>query len=229
MDDQGLAREAAARAVVERLEAGMTIGLGSGRAVWRAIELIGERWPDGPPLKAAFASELTRELAAEVGIPAVELDGERAARAGDRRRRRDRPAARADQGRRRGAPAREDRGHGGRPVRRGRRDPQARRRGSARRSSCRSRSCASAGATRAGGCSTWCRARTCAWRATPRGSPTRVTTCSTARLPREGDLVALGDAIKATVGVVEHGLFLGLASEALLGTPDGGVEILTAP
>jgi ribose 5-phosphate isomerase A len=48
-------------------------------------------------------------------------------------------------------------------------------------------------------------------------------------LPKEGDLRALGDAIKATVGVVEHGLFLGLASEALLGTPDGELEVLTSP
>jgi hypothetical protein len=29
--------------------------------------------------------------------------------------------------------------------------------------------------------------------------------------------------------VVEHGLFLGLASEALLGTPDGNVETLPTP
>jgi ribose 5-phosphate isomerase A len=46
------------------------------------------------------------------------------------------------------------------------------------------------------------------------------------RLPGEGDLSALGDRIKGTVGVVEHGLFIGLASEALLGTPDGGVEVV---
>ena len=43
-------------------------------------------------------------------------------------------------------------------------------------------------------------------------------------LPAEGDLAALGDAIKATVGVVEHGLFIGLADEALLGRDDGGVD-----
>jgi ribose 5-phosphate isomerase len=30
------------------------------------------------------------------------------------------------------------------------------------------------------------------------------------------------------VGVVEHGLFLGMAAEALLGTPDGDVEVLRA-
>lgn len=43
-------------------------------------------------------------------------------------------------------------------------------------------------------------------------------------LPGEGDLAALGDAIKAEVGVVEHGLFLGMASLALLGNDDGSVE-----
>ncbi len=46
-------------------------------------------------------------------------------------------------------------------------------------------------------------------------------------LPQDGDVNALAAALKATVGVVEHGLFLGLASEALLGTPDGDVEVLT--
>jgi len=69
------AREAAARAAVERIEPGMTLGLGSGRAVWRAIELIAERWPDGPPLRSAFASERTRELAVGARIEAVELNG----------------------------------------------------------------------------------------------------------------------------------------------------------
>lgn len=53
----------------------MTIGLGSGRAVWRTIELIAERWHGRPPLRAAFASETTRARAAEAGVEAVELDG----------------------------------------------------------------------------------------------------------------------------------------------------------
>jgi ribose 5-phosphate isomerase A len=77
VSDASPAREAAARAAVERIEPGMTIGLGSGRAVWRAIELIAERWPAGPPLRAAFASDRTADLAARVGIEAVELDGTR--------------------------------------------------------------------------------------------------------------------------------------------------------
>ena len=47
------------------------------------------------------------------------------------------------------------------------------------------------------------------------------------RLPPTGDMRELAAALKATVGVVEHGLFLGMADEALLGRPDGGVERLT--
>lgn len=43
-------------------------------------------------------------------------------------------------------------------------------------------------------------------------------------LPADGDLAALGDAIKAEVGVVEHGLFIGMTSLALLGNDDGSVE-----
>ena len=43
-------------------------------------------------------------------------------------------------------------------------------------------------------------------------------------LPSSGDMGALGDAIKAEVGVVEHGLFIGMSSLALLGNDDGSVE-----
>ena len=39
---------------------------------------------------------------------------------------------------------------------------------------------------------------------------------------------ALADAIKSVTGVVEHGLFIGLAHEALIGTAAGGVERLEA-
>ena len=47
-------------------------------------------------------------------------------------------------------------------------------------------------------------------------------------LPAEGDLAELGAAIKAEVGVVEHGLFIGMASLALLGNDDGSVERVNA-
>jgi len=48
-------------------------------------------------------------------------------------------------------------------------------------------------------------------------------------LPRSGDLGELAAALKATVGVVEHGLFLGLASLALVGQDDGSVVRLEPP
>lgn len=70
------AREAAARAAVELVEQGMTLGLGSGRALWRVVELLEQRWPGPPALRAAVASEETRERAREAGIEIVELDGE---------------------------------------------------------------------------------------------------------------------------------------------------------
>jgi ribose 5-phosphate isomerase A len=63
------AREAAAAAAAELVEPGMTIGLGSGRAVWAVVE----RLPAGT--RAVVASELTRERALTAGIEVVELDG----------------------------------------------------------------------------------------------------------------------------------------------------------
>jgi ribose 5-phosphate isomerase A len=43
-------------------------------------------------------------------------------------------------------------------------------------------------------------------------------------LPASDDPAALAAAIKAEVGVVEHGLFIGMTSLALLGNDDGSVE-----
>jgi ribose 5-phosphate isomerase A len=63
------AREAAATAAAQLVEPGMTIGLGSGRAVWATAE----RLPRGT--RAVVASELTRERALTAGIQVVELDG----------------------------------------------------------------------------------------------------------------------------------------------------------
>ncbi len=50
----------------------MTLGLGSGRAVWKVIELLGGR---GGTLRAAVASTRTEEVARAAGIEVVELDG----------------------------------------------------------------------------------------------------------------------------------------------------------
>ncbi|HYJ00172.1 MAG TPA: ribose-5-phosphate isomerase RpiA [Thermoleophilaceae bacterium] len=74
-DDRSPGRDAASAAALELIEPGTTIGLGSGRAVWRVVDRIAERWPDGPPLRAVVASELTHARAADAGIEVIELDG----------------------------------------------------------------------------------------------------------------------------------------------------------
>ncbi len=64
------AREAAANAAVELIQPEMTIGLGSGRAVWA----VTERLEPGTPV--VVASELTRERAASAAtLELRELDG----------------------------------------------------------------------------------------------------------------------------------------------------------
>jgi ribose 5-phosphate isomerase A len=69
------ARAAAARAAAELMEPGMTVGLGSGRAVWAVIEAIGARWPGPSPVRAVVASEATYAIAHAAGIEIVQLDG----------------------------------------------------------------------------------------------------------------------------------------------------------
>jgi ribose 5-phosphate isomerase A len=71
-DADDAARAAAAAAAVQLVEPGMTIGLGSGRAVWKVVELLGQR---GSEVRAVAASARTDELARAAGIPVVELDG----------------------------------------------------------------------------------------------------------------------------------------------------------
>ena len=55
---EDIARAAAAAAAAELIEPGMTLGLGSGRAVWRVIEEITRRFGPTPPLRGVFASNL---------------------------------------------------------------------------------------------------------------------------------------------------------------------------
>jgi ribose 5-phosphate isomerase A len=74
-DQDQTARSAAAAAAVEMIEPGMTLGLGSGRAVWRVIDKITERFGPSPPLRGAFASNRTHELARAAGIETAALDG----------------------------------------------------------------------------------------------------------------------------------------------------------
>src|SRR5215216_6349974 len=63
------AREAAASAAAALVSPGMTIGLGSGRAVWATVARL------APGTRAVVASERTREVAMTAGIEVVELDG----------------------------------------------------------------------------------------------------------------------------------------------------------
>jgi ribose 5-phosphate isomerase A len=74
-ESKNLARRAAAAAALELLEPDMLIGLGSGRALWAVVDAIAERWPDGAPLRAVAASERTNELARTARIELAELDG----------------------------------------------------------------------------------------------------------------------------------------------------------
>lgn len=68
------ARAAAAEAAAALIEPGMTIGLGSGRAVWAVAELLGASHGS---LRAVVASSRTDEVARSAGIEVVELDGSR--------------------------------------------------------------------------------------------------------------------------------------------------------
>ena len=45
-------------------------------------------------------------------------------------------------------------------------------------------------------------------------------------IPAGADPDDLDLALKRVPGVVEHGLFIGMAERALLGTPEGGVDVL---
>jgi len=68
-------RTAAAEAAVDMMSEGMTVGLGSGRAVWAVIAAVGDRWPGTPPIEAVVASEATYAIARAAGIPVRHLDG----------------------------------------------------------------------------------------------------------------------------------------------------------
>jgi ribose 5-phosphate isomerase A len=79
-DPADAARAAAAAAAAELVEPGMTVGLGSGRAVWKLVELLGRRVTEGGDLaagelRAVTASSRTDALASSLGIEVVELDG----------------------------------------------------------------------------------------------------------------------------------------------------------
>jgi ribose 5-phosphate isomerase A len=219
-------REAAAMAALELIKEGMVIGLGSGRAVWNVIQGIAHRWPDGPPVRAAVASERTEREAHEAGIRTLEPDGEVTIDlAIDGADEIDRELGLIKGG---GAALLREKlviAASDRFVVVAESRKQVLRLGETRRLPVE--------VVRFG----WRDIRrrllelteAAELRLDADGDPVvtdeghYLLDC---RLPGEGDLRVLGDGIKATVGVVEHGLFIDLADMALLGLPDGRVEEL---
>jgi ribose 5-phosphate isomerase A len=221
------ARDAASAAAIELIEPGTTIGLGSGRAVWRVVDRIADRWPDGPPLRAVVASELTHARARAAGIEVVELDGSFEL---------DLALDGADEVDRE---LRLIKGGGGALLREKIVIAAAR----------RFVVVAETGklVNRLGSDFRLpVEVARFAWRDTRRRlaellpDPELRIAGDSAFLTDEGhhildcplpavvDLDALGDALRRIPGVLEHGLFVGMAEQALLGTPEGTVERLAA-
>ena len=218
------ARVAAAGAAAELVEPGMLIGLGSGRAVWKLTELLGAR---GDSIRAATASNRTAELASGLGIEIVELDGSVEL---------DLALDGADEV---GPDLGLIKGGGGALLRE-------------KIVVCAARRFVVVAETpkRVERLGEHMRlpveVTRFAWRDTRRrlakllpdaqlradeGIPYLtdeghyILDCV---MPPDADAAGLDLALKRIAGVVEHGLFLGMAERALLGRPDGGVDVLTA-
>jgi ribose 5-phosphate isomerase A len=224
------ARAAAAAAAADLVEPGMTVGLGSGRAVWKLVELLGARVRAGGDLaagalRAASASSRTERLAASLGIDLIELDGDVEL---------DLALDGADEV-----------------------DPQLRLIKGGGGALLREKIVISAARRFVVVAETPKKVERLgehfrlpvevvqfAWRDTRR-RVTAVLPDAVQRLedgeayvtdeghfildcalPAAADLDALGPRLKQIPGVVEHGLFIGLAERALLGRPDGGIELL---
>jgi ribose 5-phosphate isomerase A len=221
------ARAAAAAAAVDLVSPGMTIGLGSGRAVWKVVELLEARFgaPAGP-LRVVVASSRTDELARAAGLEVVELDGSIEL---------DLALDGADEV---DGSLRLIKGGGGALLREKIVVSAARRFVVVAETRKR--------VERLGeGFRLPVEVVKFAWRDTRRRvaallpEPTVrlredgesyvtdeghfILDCT---LPGDADLESLDADLKRLPGVVEHGLFMGLASQALLGRPDGEVEVL---
>ena len=221
------ARTSAASAALELIEPGMTIGLGSGRAVWTLVEAIGGRWVK-PPIKAVVASHATHALAQLARIEIAQLDGETIL---------DLAIDGADEV---DPELRLLKGGGGALLREkivisaARRfvvvaeiDKRVERLGS--------RFTLPVEVVRFGwqdtrrrlsGLLPDSRRRMEAGDAFLTDESHFILDC---KLPGGADLEALAQEVKQVPGVVEHGLFIDMAERALLGRPDGEVEVITAP
>ena len=219
------ARAAAVAAARERVEPGMTIGLGSGRAVFALVDLLAASGPEPGRLRAVVASSRTEARARAAGIELVSLDGDLTL---------DLAVDGADE-------VDPDlallKGGGGALLREKLVLAAAR---SVVIVAEAPKLVDRLGTTKALPVEVvrfaWPTTRrrlldmlpTATLRRTPDGTPVvtdeghHLLDC---QLP-DGDLAALSAAIKSTLGVVEHGLFPDQADEVLLGQPDGTVRVL---
>ena len=226
-DADTAARAAAAAAAVGMVSPGMTIGLGSGRALWNVIELLGRREEllQGG-IRAVAASSRTDELARGAGISVVELDGSLEL---------DLALDGADEV---DGSLRLIKGGGGALLREKIVVSAARRFVVVAETRKR--------VERLGeGFRLPVEVVKFAWRDTRRRVAARLPDATLrlredgesyvtdeghfildCTLPGDADLESLDSELKQQPGVVEHGLFIGLASRALLGRPDGEVEVL---
>ena len=219
-------RLAAARAAVDLIEPGMKVGLGSGRAVWAVIAAIGERWPDAPPpIEAVVASEATYAIARAAGFPIRQLDGDVVL---------DVAIDGADQ---LDADLRLLKGGGGALLREKLVAVAAR---SFVVVAERSKLVERLGQ----GFPLPVEVVRFGWRDTRRRLGSLLPGCERrtvgdepyqtdeghflldAPIPPGGDLSELDQSLKLVTGVVEHGLFVDMAERALLGTDDGGVDVV---
>jgi ribose 5-phosphate isomerase A len=232
VDDQSAAaRQAAATAAAGLVEPGMAIGLGSGRAVWKLVEVLSKRLGAGGDLaasglRAATASVRTDELARSAGLEVVDLDG---------RLELDLALDGADEV---DPHLRLIKGGGGALLREKIVISAARRFVVVAETAKRVERLGERFALPV-------EVVRFAWRDTQRrlaavlpDSRQRLRDNGEAYvtdeghfildcpLPADADLDTLGRDIKQVPGVVEHGLFIGLADRALLGRPDGGVDVL---
>ncbi|MBJ6360371.1 ribose-5-phosphate isomerase RpiA [Paenibacillus sp. GCM10012307] len=70
-----LAKKIAAEAAVEFVQSGMTVGLGTGSTAYYAIHKIAERVKEGLHIRTVASSRQSEELALQLGIPVVPLSG----------------------------------------------------------------------------------------------------------------------------------------------------------
>ena len=218
------ARAAVAAAAAERVQPGPTVGLGSGRAVWATMELLARR-ADLTALRIVAASTATERLARDCGFTVVALDGDV------------RPALYID-GADEVAPDRSLlKGHGAALLREkliavasdrfvvvAEAAKRVRRLGEQRTLPVEVVGFGWADIRR--------RLRASFPEVSLRiddGEPLRTDEghlLLEIALPDDVDAATVAGRLDGTVGVVEHGLFLGLADEVLLGHPDGTVEVL---